>query len=285
MVCKGLCCGAALRSIWYCLFSDQLSDISGMMVMTHITSILLLREHHRKYFPSSFKGSLAKQSLWPHLVMGSSNINALCILLSSKTEKAFGKTSLALNLLRSVLYLGLFFEGLTHSSLFMAKNEPQEDGIVWAARWGLDEEFNPTSIKTSCKWRFCRALDFKSKGSSCLAPPWCHHPQELPLLRNPQPHTCIFTYIWHNIHSTPLPARNQQQNKQMETCSSGISAASLFFFWGNIIEVLNNIWSLATLSTDVLLFTCLFHYATDGESCRWFFSFRFTKLQWIVIWP
>lgn len=76
--------------------------------MTHITSILLLREHHRKHFPSSLKGSLVEQSLWPHQVMGSSNINALCVLLPSKTEKAFGKTSLASNLLRSVLYSGLF---------------------------------------------------------------------------------------------------------------------------------------------------------------------------------
>lgn len=147
MVCKGLFArGAVCGSIWYCLFFDQLSDILGMIVMTHITSILLLREHHRKYFPGSLKGSLVKQSLWLHLVMGSSNINTLFILLSSKTEKAFGKTSLALNLLRSVLYFGLFWR--INSQLFVHGKEwtpARQDGVSGA--FGLELRIRPSIYK------------------------------------------------------------------------------------------------------------------------------------------
>lgn len=83
--------------------------------MTHVTSILVPREHHRKYFYSSLKGYKVKHSLWihyrrvaSHQVTGLSNIKALCILLSSKIEKASGKTILALKLFRSALYFGIF---------------------------------------------------------------------------------------------------------------------------------------------------------------------------------
>lgn len=107
--------GAICISVQYCLFFDQLSDILGMIVMSHITSTRVLREHHRKYFYSSLKGYMVKHSLWihyrraaSHQVMGLSNIKTLCILLSSKIEKASGKTILALNLVRSALYVGVF---------------------------------------------------------------------------------------------------------------------------------------------------------------------------------
>lgn len=115
----------------------------------------------------------------------------------------------------------------------------------------------------------------KAKGAAVRIWDYCHYPQEPPLLRNPWPYICVYmcSVIYIKLHSQLW---NQQQNKQTKTFNAEISEASLFF-WGNIIEVLNNIWSLATLSTDVLLFTCLFHYATDGESCRWFFFLQIHK--------
>lgn len=85
--------------------------------MTHITSILVPREHHRKDFYSSLKGYMVKHGLWihyrrvtSHQVTSLSNIMPCVVffLPSSKIEKASGKTILALNLLRSALHFGIF---------------------------------------------------------------------------------------------------------------------------------------------------------------------------------
>lgn len=146
-------------------------------------------EHHRKYFPSSLKGSLAEQSLWLHQVMGSSNINTLCILLSPKTERAFGKTSLALNVLRSVLYLGLFWR--INSQLFLHGKEwtpVRQDCVNW--------EFHPTSIKMSCKCTFCTAPGLQKQreqlcGSRILSPSPRSATLEKPTTTHMDISTCI----------------------------------------------------------------------------------------------
>lgn len=231
---------------------------------------------------------MVKHILWVHYrrvashqVMGLSNIKALCGVLSSKMENASGKTILALNLFRSTLYFGIF--GRINSQLCIHVKERilVRSGCVNRVL-GVKLRIQPHIYWNKLYMYILHSpWTSKAKGAAVHICDCCHYPQELPLLRSPHIYMYIYNVIYIKFHSQLW---NQQQNKQTKACNAKISVASLFSE-----EILLRCW---TTFDHLQPFQLTFYYSHVSFIMQQmvspvadFFFFRFTKLQWIVIWP